>query len=138
VDAIRRAGHSSISLVALDGSSIVGHILFTPVSIESSGTPIPAFGLAPMAVLPQRQRQSIGSQLVVAGLRECAEAGCQVVVVVGHPEFYPRFGFRRGSSYGLRSEFDVRDEVFMVAELTSAALAGRAGLVRYLPEFSGA
>jgi putative acetyltransferase len=137
VDAIRRAGHPAISLVAVDGSRIVGHILFTPVAIDSPGTPIPAFGLAPMAVLPERQRQGIGSQLVVAGLRECADAGCEVVVVVGHPQFYPRFGFRRGSLYGLRSEFDVPDDVFMVAELTRAPLAGRAGLVRYLPEFSG-
>jgi putative acetyltransferase len=138
VDAIRRAGHSSISLVAVDGSSIVGHILFTPVSIESPGPSIPAFGLAPLSVLPERQRQGVGSQLVVAGLRECADVGCQVVVVVGHPAFYPRFGFRRGSAYRLRSEFDVADDVFMVAELTSAALTGRAGLVRYLPEFRGA
>jgi putative acetyltransferase len=136
VDAIRQRGHSSISLVAIDGSRIVGHILFTPVAIESPGPPIPAFGLAPMAVLPDRQRQGVGSQLVVAGLRECADMGCQVVVVVGHPAFYPRFGFRRGSDYRLRSEFDVADDVFMVTELTSGALVGRTGLVRYLPEFS--
>jgi len=137
VDAIRRAGHPSISLVAVDGTRLVGHILFTPVVIEPHGATIHALGLGPMAVLPERQRQGIGSQLIDAGLREAALAGCQVVVVIGHPEFYPRFGFRPGRALGLRSEFDVPDDVFMVIELTSGTLAGRGGLVRYVPEFGG-
>ena len=124
-----------ISLVAVDGESIVGHILFTPIALDSSGPPATVMGLGPMAVLPQWQRRGIGSMLVEAGLRECQEAGCQIVVVIGHPEFYPRFGFRPARAYGLRSEFDVPDEAFMAAELIAGALAGRSGLVRYLPEF---
>jgi putative acetyltransferase len=135
VDAIRRAGHPMISLVAVDGEPIVGHILFTPIDLDSPGPAISVMGLGPMAVLPPFQRRGIGSMLVNAGLRDCKNAGCQAVVVIGHPEFYPRFGFRPARAYGLRSEFDVPDDVFMVAELTPGALADCRGLVRYLPEF---
>jgi len=138
VDAIRRADHPMISLVAVDGEAIVGHILFTPVTLDSSGPPINVMGLAPMAVLPPWQHRGIGSMLVETGLRECEQSSCQIVVVIGHPEFYPRFGFRPAREYGLRSEFDVPDEAFMVAELMPGALANRSGLVRYLPEFGDA
>lgn len=137
VDAVRRAGHSTISLVALEGPKVVGHILFTPVAIESHGPAINALGLGPMAVLPEAQRRGIGSSLVEAGLRECSRAGCDAVVVVGHPGFYPRFGFRPAVSYGLRCEYAVPDEAFMALELTTGALSGRTGLVRYGSEFRG-
>ena len=137
VDAIRQCGRVALSLVAVDDSGIVGHVLFTPVTIEGDGPPIAALGLGPMAVLPEHQRQGIGSTLVEAGLQECARMGCQVVVVIGHPEFYPRFGFRPGRQSGLRSEFSVPDEAFMVAELDAGALAGRRGLVRYIEQFGG-
>jgi putative acetyltransferase len=137
IDAIRQAQHSTLSLVAVEGERIVGHILFTPITVDSPGRSISALGLGPMAVLPELQRHGIGSKLVEAGLRECRRNGCQAVVVVGHPEFYPRFGFRPGASYGLRCQFAVPDEVFMVAELTTGALIGRSGLVSYLPEFGG-
>jgi putative acetyltransferase len=135
VDAVRRAGNAAISLVAVDGARVVAHILFTPVAIEPSGSPVSMLGLGPMAVLPEMQRRGIGSKLVRAGLDECAGMGCQVVVVVGHPGFYPRFGFRPAGAYGLRCEYPVPDDVFMVAELSEGVLAGRGGLVRYLPEF---
>jgi putative acetyltransferase len=135
VDAVRRAGHSAISLVAVDGPDVVGHILFTPVSIEADGPRIDALGLGPMSVSTRLQRRGIGSKLVEAGLRECAQAGCEVVVVIGHPQFYPRFGFRPGGFYGLRLRFEVPDEAFMVRELKADALAGRSGLVKYIPEF---
>ena len=138
VDAVRRAEHRAISLVALDGSRIVGHILFTPVSIESNESDVSAVGLGPVAVLPELQRQGIGTTLVNAGLQACAREGCQVVVVVGHPEFYPRFGFRPASRNGLRSEYDVPDDVFMVAELEAGALGRCKGLVRYVSEFASA
>ena len=135
ITAVRAAGHSVLSLVAVRGDAVIGHIMFTPVSIEPHGAAIHALGLGPMAVMPALQRQGIGSSLVTAGLRECARVGCQAVVVIGHPEFYPRFGFRPGNSYGLRSPFEVPDEVFMAAELSAGALAGRGGLVRYVAEF---
>lgn len=135
IEAIRQAGHSNISLVALGGSEVVGHILFTPVVVESVESGARVMGLGPMSVLPALQRQGIGSRLVQEGLGECARTGCQAVVVVGHPEFYPRFGFRPASPYGLRCEYSVPDDVFMALELVPGVLAGCSGLVRYLSEF---
>jgi len=137
VDALRKTARPYISLVAIDEEQAVGHIFFSPVTIESATDSFTAMGLAPMAVLPERQRQRIGSLLVREGLKECQRIGHDVVVVLGHPEYYPRFGFVRASSKALRSEYDVADEVFMVAELTPDALRGRVGLVRYHPAFNG-
>lgn len=134
VAAVRRAGHATISIVAVRGVTIVGHILFTPVALDARHPP-PMLGLGPMAVMPPLQRQGIGSRLVNAGLRECAQAGCHAVVVIGHPAFYPRFGFRAASAYGLRATYDVPAEAFMVTELVPGALSGGGGLVRYVPEF---
>jgi putative acetyltransferase len=136
VDALRENASSCISLVAVVDEQVVGHIFFSPVSIESESNVVTAMGLAPMAVLPSHQNQGIGSQLVREGLRECQLIGENIVVVLGHPNYYPRFGFVPASLKGLRSEYDVPDEVFMVAELTEGALAGRGGLVKYHPEFS--
>jgi putative acetyltransferase len=137
IDAIRTAGGFLISFVAVEGSTTVGHILFSPVSIETQGPQPRAMGLGPVAVAPDVQRQGIGSRLVESGLQECRRLGYQAVVVVGEAEFYPRFGFRPGRAYGLRCEFEVPEDVFMVLELTPGALVGVAGLVRYLPEFGG-
>jgi putative acetyltransferase len=134
IDALRAAGRIVVSLVAIDQAQVVGHILFTPVAIESS--PVRALGLGPMAVAPAFQRHGIGSTLVTEGLRECERLGYGAVVVIGHPEFYPRFGFRRASRYGLRPEFDVDEEAFMVTELSAGALDGVTGLVKYAPEFA--
>jgi putative acetyltransferase len=130
-----RGSPESISLVATIGDRVVGHILFTPISIEPVAR-VRVAGLAPMAVRPDKQRSGIGSQLVRAGLEQCRQRGYAAVVVVGHPEFYPRFGFERASTKGLTCEFPVRDEVFMAVELETAALAAVGGLVRYRPEFS--
>jgi putative acetyltransferase len=120
----------------LDGET-VGHIFFSPVTVESGSGSFLALGLAPMAVLPGYQNRGIGSALVEKGLEECKKIGHNVVVVLGHAEFYPRFGFKVASSKGLRCEYDVPDEVFMVAELEEGALAGRVGVVRYRSEFNG-
>lgn len=133
---MREKARAYISLVAIDEDRVVGHIFFSPVTIESATDSFTAMGLAPMAVLPECQRQGIGSLLVREGLRECQRIGHEIVVVLGHPEYYPRFGFVPASSKGLRSEYDVPDEVFMVAELTPGALKGRTGLVKYHPEFN--
>jgi len=136
VDALRTHAHPHISLVAVLDGQVVGHIFFSPVSIESDGDAFLAIGLAPLAVLPDYQNKGIGTELVQAGLRECRRLGHEVVVVLGHPEYYPRFGFVPASQRGIRSEYDVADEVFMVAELTPGALKGREGLVKYHAEFS--
>lgn len=135
VDALRGTP-GSISLIAASDGAVVGHILFTPVRVDGVEPPIPGAGLAPMAVLPEYQRQGIGSRLVRAGLDACRSAGHHFVVVVGHPEYYPRFGFVEAASRGLECEWPVPAEAFMVLELVPGALANVRGLVRYRPEFS--
>jgi putative acetyltransferase len=135
VDSIRRTRNDVISLVAVSGDAIVGHILFTPVAVESADADELVMGLGPLAVQPEFQRMGIGSRLVREGLQACTRAGCGALVVVGHSEYYPRFGFRPASTYGLRCEYDVADDVFMAMELVPGALAQSRGLVRYVPEF---
>lgn len=136
VDTLHGTVEPFISLVAERDGQIVGHILFTRVTIEShDGSKSTAMALGPMAVLPEYQRQGIGSELVRAGLEECRKIGQCVVFVVGHPEYYPRFGFEPARPKGLTCHWDVPDDVFMVAELRAGALSGRRGLVRYAPAF---
>ena len=137
VDALRSAGAAESSLVAEANGQIVGHILFSPVSIAGDRGSLKIAGLAPMAVLPTHQRRGIGSLLVKQGLEDCRRIGIPAVVVLGHPDYYPRFGFRRGSSWGLRCEFDAPDEAFMAIELTPNALSGRSGVIKYHDAFKG-
>lgn len=136
VDALRENARPYISLVAESDGEIVGHIFFSPVLIASEVSSFNALGLAPMAVLPELQNQGIGSELVQRGLEACRSIGHYVVVVLGHSEYYPRFGFVPASQKGLSCEYPVPDEVFMVAELKEGALAGRRGMVKYRPEFN--
>ena len=136
VEALRRRNVSMVSLVAEVEGVVVGHILFSPVSLIEHKD-LDLAGLAPMAVVPDHQRKGIGSGLVRQGLARCKDLGFCAVVVVGHPEYYPRFGFAPASRYSLRSEYDVPDEVFMVAELEYGALNGVSGLVRYDDAFAG-
>jgi putative acetyltransferase len=136
VDALRQNGKATISLVAEDDDRVVGHILFSPVTIETGERELVGVGLAPMSVIPERQNQRIGSLLVEEGLRRCRENGHRFVVVLGHPAYYPRFGFVPASSFGIKSEYDVADEVFMVMELQEGALSGCAGVVKYQLEFN--
>lgn len=133
VDALRAAARPFLSLVADDAGIVAGHILFTPVEVPDVTTLV--MGLAPMAVRPDRQRRGIGSALVREGLEQCRNLHVAAVVVLGHPEFYPRFGFAPANRFGLRSEYDVPPEVFMALELVPGALKGAAGVVRYHPAF---
>lgn len=136
VEKLRRSCRDALSLVAED-HAVVGHILFTPVVVTGPASGIVGMGLAPMAVLPDRQRQGIGSQLVRRGLDILRERGCPFVVVVGHPEYYPRFGFQPASNHGLQSQWEgMPDAVFMVAVLDPNAMAGASGVARYADEFN--
>jgi len=140
VDALRAQASPLVSLVAVGKNIdnvdeiVMGHILFSPVTL-SSQPDLPIMGLAPMAVVPERQRQGIGSDLVRAGIDVCRDAGCVAVVVLGHAEYYPRFGFVPASRFGLVSEYDVPDDVFMAMELAAGVLRGNAGTIRYHPAF---
>ena len=136
VDALRDGGDAVASLVAEEDGRIVGHILFSPVTLSGKGTDLKLAVLAPMAVMPDYQKQGIGSALVEKGLKRCESKGYQAAVVVGYPEYYPRFGFVPASRFGIKSEYDVPDEVFMVKELVSGILAGYSGVVKYHPLFN--
>lgn len=135
VDALRGAGALTLSLIAVKEGRVVGHIAFSPVTITSSTATSAALGLAPMAVIPAYQRTGIGSRLVAAGLDACRETDCGVVVVLGHPDYYPRFGFVPAKPHGIVWEHDAPEEAFMVRELRAGALAQTQGVVRFRPEF---
>lgn len=139
VETLRRNASPLVSLVVEDRlGEPIGHILFSPIEIENRPGAAPlAMGLAPLAVRPGLQGRGIGSALVEAGLERCRQLGATAVVVLGHPEYYPRFGFRAASGWGLHSGYDVPDEVFMAIELKPGSLAGASpGRVRYNPAFS--
>jgi putative acetyltransferase len=130
VDALRAAGAVTLSLVAESEGEIVGHILFSPVEVRQGGASWRAVALGPMAVLPGRQREGIGSALVRTALDNCRAAGEDVVFVLGHPAFYGRFGFVPAAHSGIDSQYGGGD-AFMVADLARGGLAGRAGTVFY-------
>jgi putative acetyltransferase len=136
VDALRSHAEPVISLVAEEYQVIVGHILFSPATLTGHSD-VRIAGLAPMAVVPERQRQGIGTALVREGLDRCRQLGFAAVIVVGHPEYYPRFGFTPASRFGIACEYDVPENVFMALELEREALKGKAGTVRYHPAFAG-
>lgn len=135
VDALRREARPLVSLVALEDNELVGHIAFSPATLDSDPG-LRIAGLGPMAVLPARQREGIGGALIEAGLAQCRTAGFAAAIVLGHPGYYPRFGFAPASRFGLDCEYDVPDEVFMARELEPGALAGCAGRIRYHPAFA--
>ena len=135
VEALNAAGASVLSLVAVDGRNVVGHIMFSVVTVESASGLSSAIGLAPMAVLPERQKQGIGSMLVRTGLDELRTMGHEAVFVLGHPLYYPGFGFVRASAYRCKWESEAPDEAFMAIELKPGALADKPGVVRFRPEF---
>jgi putative acetyltransferase len=133
VDELRDGGYVRVSLVAKLGGHIVGHILFSRLPIATGRGILEALALAPLAVVPSYQRRGIGSSLVTEGLQACREAGHRIVVVLGHPEFYPRFGFSAKLAERLKSPY--AGESFMARELVAGALDGVEGEVRYPPPF---
>lgn len=137
VDALRNSGIPLISLVAEQDDTVVGHVLFSPMT-DAQGNHVPIAGLAPVAVAPGHQKQGIGSALIRAGLEQCRAAGYQAVIVLGHPGYYPRFGFVPASHFGIRCQYDAPDEAFMALELLPGALTEIAGVVKYHPLFDQA
>jgi putative acetyltransferase len=132
VDALRSNGAMLLSLVATLDGHVVGHILYSPLSVSG----VDGAALGPMAVRPQHQRQGIGSKLIEEGNRRLKESGCPFIIVVGHADFYPRFGFKPAGTCGITCEWEVPDEAFMVLALDHAKMAGVSGLAQYRAEFS--
>ncbi len=135
VDSLRRSAEPYISLVATNGPDIVGHIMFTPVTLDAFSE-LKLMGLAPMAVSPALQRSGIGTMLVNAGLEQCRERGIGAITVLGHAEYYPRFGFRPASEWGIECEYDVPDDVFMLLELSPGYLKDCKGTIRFHAAFA--
>lgn len=133
-DALRDGGHVRASLVAEIDRQIVGHALFSDLPIVGETATFPALALAPMAVLPEYQRQGIGSQLIRRGLDTCREHGHRIVIVLGHPIFYRRFGFSSELARQLDSPFSGKAS-FMAMELVEGALSGVSGRVQYPSPF---
>jgi predicted N-acetyltransferase YhbS len=136
VEKLRRnpAFVKELSFVALFNGEVVGHILFFPVSIRGEHAASPSLALAPMSVLPELQNMGIGGQMVKAGLEAAKQLGFKSVIVLGHKEYYPRFGFVPASRYGIKAPFDVPDEAFMALELQPGGLSDVSGTVQYPPE----
>ena len=137
VENIRRSDRyvPQLSLVAEVEGAVVGHILFSYIDLIGEET-LRVLGLAPLAVLPKFQKQGIGSALVQAGLETADVMGEAIVIVLGHPQFYSRFGFQPSVNYGIESPFPVPKDVFMVKTLKNYQERYR-GKVAYPPAFSG-
>jgi putative acetyltransferase len=135
-DKLRQACADHLALVAEDDGVIVAHITFTPVLIKNDED-IKGMGLAPMAVLPSRQRQGLGTQLVKSGLQILQEKGCPFVVVLGHPDYYPRFGFQPASRFNIKSQWEgVPDDAFMIHAMDDKAMQNASGIATFREEFS--
>lgn len=135
VDALRDGGYVRLSMVAEQAGQVVGHILFSELSIITDAGTVPALALAPLAVLPKYQKQGIGSALIRKALELCRDQGHRIVVVVGYPHFYSRFGFSSKMTAHLDSPFSGRDS-FMALELVPGALADMVGRVEYPGPFT--
>ena len=137
IDRLRADGDVVLSLVAQIDGEVVGHILFSKLESETTGGSIKAVALAPMAVSPEFQERGIGTAMIERGLALCRERGYNVVVVLGHPDYYPRFGFSREKAQALKSPYSELGEAYMALELVPGALEGVSGSVRYAKAFEG-
>ncbi len=136
VNALRNSDCNFISLVAETEGNIVGHILFTPVELTGNRNRLKIMGLAPMAVLRQYQYKGVGSKLVKTGIKHCQSLGYDALAVLGHPGYYPKFGFEPSVAYGIKSEYEVPDEAFMILELVPNSLKDHQGILKYHELFS--
>ena len=135
VDKLRKSGEV-ISLVAVKHDKMVGHVLFSTSTIENSNESFIALVLAPVAVLPEFQNQGIGTKLIEIGLEEAKKRGYSMVTVMGHPKYYPSFGFKPALEYGIESPFNVPEKAFMVLELVPGTLNHVSGVLNYSKAFN--
>lgn len=139
IDKLRKAPAfiEELSLVAELNGQVIGHILFTPIVIDYGEQQFQSLVLAPVSVLPEFQKQGIGGELILAGHQKAVELGFRSAILLGHPEYYPRFGYRPASTWGIKTHYELpSDDVFMAVELTEGALTGVSGMVIFPPEFS--
>ncbi len=126
---------SALSIVAEADRKVIGYILFTEIEIIADGKSSESLALAPIAVLPEFQKQGIGGSLIMEGLKKAADLGFSSVVILGHPNYYPRFGFKPASVWNIKAPMKVPDINFMAVELRKDALTNVSGTVKYPPEF---
>jgi putative acetyltransferase len=136
VDRLREKGAAFLSWVAAEDGEVLGHVLFSPVTIKMDSDEYPALGMGPVAIRPDRQRQGIGSEMIRTALDVIRGTNQPIVVVEGNPKYYSRFGFQDATLTGLTCQFDPPPGCFMVLELQPGALNGRSGRVYYRPEFA--
>lgn len=126
-----------LSLIAIDQDhEIVGHILLSKITIVNDDKTVDSLALAPVSVIPEHQKKGIGSQLIHTALKKAKEIGYHSVIVLGHPDYYPKFGFKQARLWNIRAPFDVPDEVFMALELTENYLENVQGVVHYSSAFA--
>lgn len=135
VDRLREDRKLALSLIAEVEDRMVGHVAFSPVCVEPQNSRNQGLGLGPVAVLPEWQGKGIGEQLISTGIEDCRREGYTFIVVLGEPEYYGRFGFRRASLFGLGNEYGV-DDPFMALELKLEGLPKVPGMVKYVTLFS--
>jgi putative acetyltransferase len=134
VDLLRERGRVIVSLVAMEDGQVVGQVLFTEVTVTPP-VPFKGVGLAPLAVLPGFQNRGIGTELGHKGLALCRDLGFDFAVVLGHTEYYPRFGFKKASDFGIGNDYNV-DDPFMALEFKPGVLGTFRGVAHYAPEFA--
>ncbi|MGO0062993.1 GNAT family N-acetyltransferase [Brevibacillus fluminis] len=128
-----------LSLVAIDTEKeeIVGHLLLSKIGIRNGEQVAPSLALAPVSVAPDYQNQGVGKLLIRHALQKAKELGYDSVIVLGHPRYYPKFGFKPASFWGIKAPFEIPDEVFMAVELNENALDRVSGVVEYSSAFLG-
>lgn len=137
VERIRKTAYfiPELSLIAIHNNQIVGHILFSPIHIKGEKASFPSLALSPLSVLPEYQKMGIGKALIEEGLIKAKKLNFESVIVMGHSEYYPRFGFHKASDFGILCPLDVPDEYFMALELKPDSLQKVSGMVSYPEEF---
>ena len=136
VDRLRAEGAFVLSLVAEVDGEMIGHLLFTDLVVKGDDGDFRGIGLGPVAIVPAFQNKGYGSQLIEAGLAQCRQQGHPFCIVLGHANYYPRFGFKPASTYQIASNFgSLPDDVFMAMPLQDAGLDGVSGIAHYHQAF---